>query len=71
MKVRKLSCFILLISSLLLISACNQNKVTKIDLAEVTRSIFYAPQYVALEKAFLKKRGWRWIYKQLGVEIQR
>ncbi|MEK4302190.1 ABC transporter substrate-binding protein [Oceanobacillus sp. FSL W8-0428] len=63
MKVRKLSCFILLISSLLLISACNQNKVTKIDLAEVTRSIFYAPQYVALEKGFFEE-------ERLEVDLQ-
>ncbi|WP_080875078.1 ABC transporter substrate-binding protein [Oceanobacillus timonensis] len=54
---RKLSCVILLISSLLLISACGQNKVTQIDLAEVTRSIFYAPQYVALEKGFFEEEG--------------
>lgn len=54
---RKLACFILLICSLLLISACNQNKMTQIDLAEVTRSIFYAPQYVALEKGFFEEEG--------------
>lgn len=50
----------LLISSL---SACSNSSNTKIKLAEVTRSIFYAPQYVALEKGFFKDEG-------LDVELQ-
>ncbi len=33
------------------------NKLTKITLAEVTHSIFYAPQYVAIEKGYFKDVG--------------
>ncbi|MGG3281401.1 ABC transporter substrate-binding protein [Paenibacillus solani] len=36
---------------------------TKVRIGEVTRSIFYAPQYVALEKGFFKEEG-------LNVELQ-
>lgn len=35
----------------LVIAGCNTSDENKsIDLGEVTRSVFYAPQYVALEK---------------------
>ncbi|MFC0274226.1 ABC transporter substrate-binding protein [Metabacillus herbersteinensis] len=37
--------------------ACNQNAVQKIRVAEVTRSIFYAPLYVAIEEGFFKDEG--------------
>ncbi|MBS2970150.1 ABC transporter substrate-binding protein [Metabacillus sp. KIGAM252] len=39
------------------LSACTQNKVQKIRVAEVTRSIFYAPLYVAISKGFFKEEG--------------
>lgn len=48
---------------LLLLSACHSNETSSIKLAEVTRSIFYAPQYVALEKGFFTEEG-------LDVELQ-
>lgn len=38
-----------------------KEKVTKITLAEVTHSIFYAPQYVAIEKGY---------FKEVGVDIE-
>jgi len=44
-----------LVFSFLFLAACastNENETTKIRLFEVTRSIFYAPQYVALTKGF-------------------
>lgn len=43
----------------IMLTACQANyqKLTKINLAEVTRSLFYAPQYVAIEKGFFKDEG--------------
>lgn len=52
-----------LFALLTLLSACSKNKTTSITLAEVTRSVFYAPQYVALEKGFFADEG-------LEVELQ-
>lgn len=48
---------------LFLLSGCNTSETTEISLAEVTRSLFYAPQYVALEKGFFEEEG-------LDVELQ-
>ncbi|MDQ1144659.1 NitT/TauT family transport system substrate-binding protein [Bacillus sp. SORGH_AS 510] len=45
------------------LAACNNDstnepkKLEKVRIAEVTRSIFYAPQYVALSKGFFKEEG--------------
>ncbi|XJZ29128.1 ABC transporter substrate-binding protein [Bacillota bacterium Lsc_1132] len=45
------------------LAACNNNqstttkKLQKVRVAEVTRSIFYAPEYVALAKGFFKQEG--------------
>ncbi|WP_409289947.1 ABC transporter substrate-binding protein [Peribacillus sp. SCS-37] len=39
------------------LSGCGKEEVQKVRVAEVTRSIFYAPQYVALEKGFFKEEG--------------
>lgn len=46
------------------LAACNNKETTqktkepvKVRVAEVTRSIFYAPEYVALEKGFFKNEG--------------
>lgn len=38
-------------------AACSQGGLQKVRIAEVTRSIFYAPQYVAIEKGFFKEEG--------------
>lgn len=49
---------------LLCLSACRStNDQTTIQLGEVTRSLFYAPQYVALEMGFFEEEG-------LDVELQ-
>ncbi len=49
-----------LITVLLFTCACNQQETTenvKIRLSEVTRSIFYTPQYVALSQGIFEKHG--------------
>ena len=59
------SWFLSLLSILLLfaITGCTTNEMKKhqslqtLRVAEVTRSVFYAPQYVALEKGFFKNEG--------------
>ncbi|MDR3600497.1 MAG: ABC transporter substrate-binding protein [Desulfosporosinus sp.] len=43
--------------SLVLSGCSNQTELTKIKLSEVTHSIFYAPQYVALTQGFFKEEG--------------
>lgn len=48
---------VILCGLLILISGCQSNEKTSINLAEVTRSLFYAPQYVALEKGFFEEEG--------------
>ncbi|MFD1040174.1 ABC transporter substrate-binding protein [Virgibacillus byunsanensis] len=42
---------------LIFLSACNSNEQSSIKIAEVTRSLFYAPQYVAIEKGFFGDEG--------------
>ena len=50
---------LVLLACLLLIplAACGKKDATKVRIAEVTRSLFYTPQYVAIEKGFFKKQG--------------
>lgn len=52
---------VLLALSLVLTGCNNQSgkveQVTKVRLSEVTHSLFYAPQYVALTKGFFKEEG--------------
>lgn len=65
MKTLKLFGAMALLLSTLLLAACNANETDKKDevtlkklkLGEVTRSVFYAPEYVALEKGFFKDEG--------------
>jgi NitT/TauT family transport system substrate-binding protein len=53
--------FTLLLTAMLTIglTACGSgdDETQKVRVAEVTRSIFYAPQYVAIEKGFFKEEG--------------
>lgn len=49
---------ILLLGMSLVLSGCSkQSDITKIKLSEVTHSIFYAPQYVAMTQGFFKEEG--------------
>ncbi|EDL65017.1 ABC transporter substrate-binding protein [Bacillus sp. SG-1] len=52
------SLFMILILSIGVLGCANQEQeLEKVRVAEVTRSIFYAPQYVALEKGFFEEEG--------------
>jgi NitT/TauT family transport system substrate-binding protein len=56
---RWMSLLILVLFGLsLAISGCSkQSELTKVKLSEVTHSVFYAPQYVALTQDFFKEEG--------------
>lgn len=40
-----------------MLTGCKKNELTKIKVAEVARSVFYAPQYVALSKGYFEEEG--------------
>ena len=47
----------LIILIVIILGCLNKNTENKIKVAEVTHSVFYAPQYVALEKGYFKDEG--------------
>ncbi|MEH7124169.1 ABC transporter substrate-binding protein [Bacillus sp. JJ1773] len=54
----KVSFSLLFISILIIpLAACGKDEVQNVRIGEVTRSIFYAPQYVAIEKGFFEEEG--------------
>src|SRR5690625_2002019 len=58
MKIYKwLTVFIASILLILLTACSSDDEKTEVSLAEVTRSVFYTPQYVALEKGFFEEEG--------------
>ena len=58
MKVLKtLVAAVLIICMALSFTACGKKELTKVTLSEVTHSIFYAPQYVALNLGYFKDEG--------------
>ena len=50
-------CFITIVLLFLLSGCSRSTNLTEINLAEVTRSIFYAPQYIALEHGYFEEEG--------------
>ncbi|WP_085505678.1 ABC transporter substrate-binding protein [Thalassobacillus devorans] len=56
-KIRLVGIFMMAILLTIAAAACGQQQTTSLKVAEVTRSIFYAPQYVALEKGFFEEEG--------------
>lgn len=42
---------------LVVLCACGKQETATVRLSEVTHSVFYAPQYVALEQGFSPMRG--------------
>ncbi len=59
MKKRILACVLVLILVLILFSGCSKKDdgITTVRLCEVTHSIFYAPQYVAIAKGFFEEEN--------------
>lgn len=53
----KISLTLLLVGILIIPLACSKDSLQQVKLAEVTRSIFYAPQYVAIERGFFEDEG--------------
>ena len=47
-----LTCMVLLV-----LAACGKEELQEVKVGEVTRSIFYAPLYVAIEKGFFEEEG--------------
>jgi len=56
-KIISLLLVVILIASLFLIGCEKEKENQNIRLVEVTHSVFYAPQYVAIEKGFFEKNG--------------
>jgi len=51
-------CLAALLAVMLIVSACGKKEeTTKVRIGEVTRSIFYAPEYAAIAKGFFKDEG--------------
>lgn len=60
-KIRSISLMIIISAILLSLIGCtpntNDENLTKVTVSEVTHSVFYAPQYIAIELGFFKEEG--------------
>lgn len=56
-KFMKLGIVTLVILFVMALSGCKKSPYTKIKLAEVAHSVFYAPQYVAIELGYFEEEG--------------
>ncbi len=54
---KKIILFIILCLFGFILTSCKDNDLQKIKLAEVARSVFYAPQYVAINKGYFEEEG--------------
>lgn len=57
MKWWKISLVVLLAPVMVILAACGEKEMTKVKVGEVTRSIFYAPQYVAISNGYFEEEG--------------
>jgi len=48
---------IIILVTFLTFTGCQKDQLTEVRLCEVTHSIFYAPQYVAINKGFFEEEG--------------
>lgn len=54
---RALALALAVITALLLLPGCKAKEKTKLTVSEVTHSVFYAPQYVAINQGFFAEEG--------------
>ena len=54
---KKILTVLLLFTGVISLNSCNDNELEKVKVAEVAHSVFYAPQYVALELGFFIEEG--------------
>ncbi|MEK4494012.1 ABC transporter substrate-binding protein [Ureibacillus sp. FSL W8-0352] len=57
MKWWKISLAVMLVGIMVIFAACGEKEMTKVKVGEVTRSIFYAPQYVAISNGYFEEEG--------------